>query len=380
MATGWAVLSRWLLPGASTVVVLLGACAGVCAIAGITCFDLFYGLNVLNRWLLHRCANQIILFVLLVAVFGYDQLERAAMALLLTHFVFLVLGVVWARPFFSPRKALVGFSELLAPLRFAMALFVANLLLMAMVRGGELLVLWLTGRHADVAFYNIANAVAVAFTSLVGQLTAMLIPSLTAYHLTGEGEKNESVAGLSLKYMTIVAFCFLFGVFAAGPWVVRQVLGEQYTPVVANLKILAFGLVPAGLVNMGMLWAVIQNEAGKAVLVTGSALACFVVSSFVLVPRVGASGVCVAFVVGMSVAGLLTCRKFSLGPALVVARFGRLMAVGLASSLVLLIPSMPIVPVGLLAGTVFVVLLFATGTVSTQEIRHLVHMSLRGQA
>ena len=41
-ATGWAVLSRWLLPGASTVVVLLGACAGVCAIAGITCFDLFY--------------------------------------------------------------------------------------------------------------------------------------------------------------------------------------------------------------------------------------------------------------------------------------------------------------------------------------------------
>lgn len=70
--------------------------------------------------------------------------------------------------------------------------------------------------------------------------------------------------GISLKYLTIASFSFLFVVHTLRAWAVGEILGEEFLPVAANLKMLAFAILPGALVRTGISLSVIHRKSAKS--------------------------------------------------------------------------------------------------------------------
>lgn len=360
-----------LVPEASPLTVVAGGAALLFGALALTCYQLFYGLNALGRWLSQEALTNSLFLILLIALGAWQSLERAALALFGTQLGLLLLGLFWTRSFFTFRRSAFHFSFLFSHLRFGLPFFVAGMLLMAVWRGGEVMVLFFSGQKAEVAFFNVANAMAMTFAMLIGQLTIMIIPSLTTLHISGKEEEVDTWLGASLKYLTIASFLFLFVVHALGAWAVGRIMGEQYLPVVANLKMLAIGLLPLGLIRSGISIAMVHKQPGKVLWVTAGALVTFVLAAAVLVPRAGSYGASAAVALAFGTAAVITYHQFPLAPVLAVARFWRVMLLGLVALGALALPSPPLVPVGILTIVFYVWLLFWGKVVSVREIRQI---------
>ena len=356
-----------ILPEASPRTVLAGAGAFLFGALSVTCYQLFYGMNALGRWLSQEALTKLLFLILLISLGGMQSLEGAAFALLGTQLGFLLLGLFWTRSYFTLSSSAFNFSFLFSHLGFGLSFFAAGLLLMAVWRGGEVFVLLFSGQRAEVAFFNVANAVAIAFYGLISQLAAMIIPSVTTLHVFGEARKMNALLGYSLKYLTIASFSFLFVVHGLGSWAVEVTMGAQYFPVVANLKLLAFGLLPLGLISTGISMAMVHKQPGKVLRVTGGALVTFVLVSAVLIPHAGSYGASAAVALALGGAGVITYHQFPLAQVLAVARFWRLVFLGLIASGVLVLPLTP-VSTGLLAVVLFISLLFSGNVISAREI------------
>jgi len=220
-----------------------------------------------------------------------------------------------------------------------------------------------------VAFFNVASGVSMAFAFLIVQLLNSIIPSLVALHVAGEAQRVDTVVAYTLKYLTIAAFSFLLIVHAVGPWLVQAAMGERYLPVLINLRILALGLVPIGLVRTGISLAVVHRQPGKALRITAGALTVFLSASAVLVPRFAAVGASAAVALAFGCAGMIAYRQFSLGPVLAAAHFWRTILFGVVTLGVLSLPLASGLPMAILAGGLFLSLLFAGKVVSIREIR-----------
>jgi O-antigen/teichoic acid export membrane protein len=325
----------------------------------------------LARWLVRDALVRPVLVALLVLGGGATLLSRAAFALLGAELVFLVLGLVWARPYFSREPWEGGRADLVSHLRFGLYFFGANLLLMAVWRGGEVTVLILSDARAEIGYFNIANAVAMAFGALVGQLASMLVPRIASLHVTGDGRRAEAWLGYSLKYLTIGTFVFVLGIDAVGETAVRVVLGPAYLPVVANLKVLAIGLLPVALVRTAVNQAVVHKRPGWAVAVAGGGLAGFVVLALVLVPRWGSLGASISVAGAVAAAGLVAYRQSALGNVLSVARFWRVVLPGIPVLLLAAVPGVPSLLAGAVALGLYAGLLWAIRAVTIDEVRRL---------
>jgi stage V sporulation protein B len=348
--------------------------AGATVLAGaasLACYQLFYGLNQLARWLVRDALVRPVLVALLVVGGGVAFLDRAAFALLGAEVLFLALGLVWARPYFSREPWEGGRADLVTHLRFGLYFFGANLLLMAVWRGGEVTVLILSDARAEIGYFNIANAVAMAFGALIGQLASMLVPRIASLHVTGEGRRAEAWLGHSLKYLTIGTFVFVLAIDGVGETAVRLILGEAYLPVVVNLKVLALGLLPVALVRTAVNQAVVHKRPGWAVAVGGGGLAGFVVLAVTLVPRWGSLGASVSVAGAVAVAGLVAYRQAALGGVLRVARFWRVVLPGIPALLLAALPGVPPLVTATGALVLYAGLLWAARALTVEEVRRL---------
>jgi O-antigen/teichoic acid export membrane protein len=362
-----------LLPGVSSLVVAAGAAAFLAGAIAAICYQLFYGLNALGKWLSQDALARPALLFLLLLIFwsGRESLEWATLALLVTQLGFLMVGVFWARSFFTLDRLAFHGPSLFSHLRFGLSFFAANVLLMAMWRGGEALVAAFSPEIAEVAFFNVANSVAFAFSALIGELTVILTPSLTTLHLLGKEDQMNGWLAYSLKYLTIVSFLFLFAVYALGEWLVGRILGEQYLPVVDNLKMFAIGLLPLAFVRTGISLATVYKQPRKVLWVTAAALATFVLASALLIPHAGSYGAASAIALALACAAVITYYQFPLAPVLSQARFWPLVLLGLLASGILFLPHLASIPSGMLALAIYVVLLFLGRVISTREIRQI---------
>jgi O-antigen/teichoic acid export membrane protein len=370
LAVGLFLAFPHLRTDASSLTAALGAGAFFCVALAMVCFQLFYGLNQLGRSMAHDGLLRLALIGLVLLLGGQRDLDRAALALLLTEVALLALGLAWARGYFIRHPMVRDFGALREKLAFGFSFFGANLLHMAIWRGGEFAVLLLTGKSAEVAFYSVANAVTVAFAALLGQLGNLLVPSLTAFHVAGDSEHLDSWLGLSLKYLTITAVGFVLVVHALGGWLVETLLGEEYLPVVAALKILSLSLLPVALVRAGLSVAMVRLESGRAVQVAAGGLATFLLAAAFLVPAAGSAGASVSAALAVGATGALAAVRFALGPVLRVAGYGRLALAGAAALLSFLLPWSDLLA-GAVALPVFISLLFALKVVSAAELRRM---------
>lgn len=372
--TMFLVAFRVLLPETSTLALAAAGAVFLVAPIAFTCFQIFFGMNSLGKWLTYQSMDKPALLVFLIALGGTNSLERAVFALLATQLILLLLGAYWARGFFAFRRSAFSVAFLLPHLRFGLTLFGANLLLLAVWRGGEVAVLALSGKPEEVALFSIANAIILAFAALISQVAMMILPSLTTLHISGEGDEVNSWLGYSLKYLTIAAFAFLIAVHMVGAWSLDRILGEQFTQAADNLKLIAFGLIPLGLIRTGFSVATLYKQPVKVFPVTGAALAAFVVAAILLVPGYGSFGASGAVVIALATAGVITYFQFSLAPALAIARYWRLVIAGFVALGILAVPSITPMILGPFAMALFVCLLFWGKVIGASEIRQFVQV------
>jgi stage V sporulation protein B len=354
--------------------------AGATVLAGavsLACYQFFYGMNRLRRWLVRDALVRPTLVALLFLAGGYAALDRAVLALLAVEVGFLVLGFVWARDAFSLEPWEGGRADFAAHLRFGFYFFGANILLLAVWRGGEVTVLALSPDRAEVGFFSIGNAIAMAFGALVGQLASMLVPSIATLHVAGERERADAWLGYALKYLTIATFAFVLVVDAVGEWATRLALGPSFLPVVPNLKVLVLGLLPLALVRTAVNHALLEKRPTRAIAVAGAGLATFVGLALALVPRLGGLGASLSVAGAFGAAGLVAYRQLALGSVLSVARFWRVVVPGLPALLLSAVPGIPAVLAAALALAVYAALLWGARAVTPDEIRRLLRAVAR---
>ena len=361
-----------LLPSASRFTVLMGAAAFAAAGVGATCYKFFFGMNALGKWLTYESLPRFLLVALLLLLGGIHDLDRAGVALFVTQATFLFLGLYWTRSYFTRNEAIYSWETFSWPFRFGVLLYAANLPLLAIWRGGEVVLAYYGVPSTEVAYFSVANTVAFAFAALVGHFTLTTLPSVTAHHVAGNQAQVDGWLGFMLKYLTIAAILFLFSVHAGGAWVVEKLLGARYLPVVPNLELLALGLLPIALVRTGITVATVLKTPRSVLWIAMGALGAFALGAVVLVPRYGAHGVSVALASAVVCAAVITCFQFHLGSVLAVARFWRLLLLGILAYGVMVLPFSSAVWEDLLATALFVVSLFVARVVSARELREVV--------
>ncbi len=349
------------------------AAAFLLASVGTTSYQLLYGLNRLGKWRTQESLTKVVLVLFFLALGGGDSLDRAVLALLTAHLAFFLLGVFWTRNHFTFHRSAFRFSSMVKHLRFGLLFFVSSLVMMALWKGGEVLILALSNSSSEVAYFSVANTIVLTFTASIAQLTYMLVPSLTALHVSGEKVRMELLMGHALKYLTVVCFGFLLGVYALAAWVVPTVLGDQYLPVVENLKVLGFALLPLGLIQLGQSSAVVRAQPAKALRVSLVALGAFLMGSVVLVPISGSYGACVAMVGAMICASLAAYFEYGLSAVVSVGRLWRVSFAGFAALALIPLPIDLGIPKGLAALVAYVPLLFLVGAVTLAELREIGH-------
>ena len=360
-----------LLPEATSLTLAVGTGGFLFGVLALTCYQLFFGLNLLGRWLIKDALIIPILIILLIALSERLNLERAAFALLVTQLGILLFGLFLARSFFTFDRSILNFSFIFSHLRFSLLFFAANLSLMVVFRGGEVIVKLFSGQSTEVAFFNIANSVAIACYGLIGQFIVMIRPSLTTLHVSKEEEKKVYLMGYTLKYLTIASFLLIFTVHILGVWGIERILGEQYLPVVNNLKVIIFGLIPVAIIRTGGSLAMLHKHAHKFIPVTVGALVIFILTAVFLVPRSGSHGASIAMVLALGSAAAITFYQFSLVKVLEVALFWRQIFVGIIPLGVIAWPTTLSVPIDLAAVVLYISLLFLGKVLDTNDIQKI---------
>jgi O-antigen/teichoic acid export membrane protein len=149
--------------------------------------------------------------------------------------------------------------------------------------------------------------------------------------------------------------------------------------VVANLKVLAVGLLPLALVRTAVSQAMILKQPGRAVAVAGAGLVTFVVVAVALVPRLGALGASLSVAGAVAAAGVAAYRQFALGNILGVARFWRVVLCGIPPVAIASMPGVPGAAAAAVGLVLYAGLLLGTGALSTGEMRRVMRAVVGGR-
>jgi O-antigen/teichoic acid export membrane protein len=280
---------------------------------------------------------------LLLAVGAAASLERAALAVLLTHLVVLAIGIVLCRRLFSFERSAFDLPSVLVHARFGLTVFGANLLLRLPWRLGETALALGGVEAAQIAFFNVALSATAAFTQLLGSATTLQIPSLSLREAAGDLDGRDRGLGVSLRYLTVSACLFVLVIFAAAPLLVRTLLGEAYLGVLPNLSIVALSALAAPLIRTSLARAVVGIRLLRTAVLGVVAVASFAVAGAVLIPRQGAEGASIALVVANFAAAAVAIHQIRGTGVLHHARMLRqLLAAALPAALLLIAGHGPI--------------------------------------
>lgn len=362
------VLPR-LLPGASAEVLRASVAAYLMGAFSMAAIQLFYGLNKVARWMARDSANRLLLSIALLSFGGIYSLSSAVYALAGVELLLSAILLVWAWPYFTARREIWDFSNLVGYLRFGFAFFVSNLLLMGVWYGGELIVASLAKQTSEVAYYNLASAIAMAANAVFWQLSSMLIPSMASMRAVGDEQRKLLWLGKTLKYLTVAAVALLIVVQAFGAMGIKLLLGDPFDPVASNLWILICAMLPMNVMRIALSNAVVHDQPRQGVVVGAAALITFIVAALLLTPHYDAKGTSGAVVIACFAAAAVSYKLFALGPLLAAARYWRILMVATPAVLIQFIDALPTVAAGLLSICLFTGLLFAARIVSVAEIR-----------
>lgn len=360
------------LVGVSPAARLVAAGALLSGAIATTCYQMFLGLNDLAKWSVQEALTRIVLLALIVGIGPTVTTEQAISSLLATQLAFLGLGLLWTRRYFVVSRDVLDIRLLASHLEFGVQFFVANLLLTAVWRGGDVLVLALSRDPVAAAYFNLANMATMTVGLLFIQVAFMAVPTLTSLHLAGSQEEMSATIASLLRYLGIAACLVILVVFAFSDAVVQSVLGARYLPVADVLCTLAFGLPPLALLSTGSCTALIRKQPRRLMLINLVAFLVFVAAGAAVIPRYGAIGAAVAMVIALAAAAGVAIWVFSLAGVVSRARFWHIGVIGAVSLASLSLPLVPGSVTPALAFAAFGALVFWSGLLTTSEIASLV--------
>ena len=339
-------------------------CAGAVGTAG---YQLLYGLNRLDLSIVRDAFGRVTLVAAIVLA-GKSVSPLTAVALLAATEVLLAsFALITCLPWLQLEALRSDMTEVTSALRFGAAFFGASLLLTSIWRGGEVTVAAMSIDRSEIGFYSLASAMAMAAAGLLSQVSSLLLPSATRLYVRGEEERFEAWMATSVRYVTLLAGLGAVAAFSFADVLLPVMLGPGFERVAPNLKVLALGLIPLGLIRTATSIAVVKKEARQIALVGVEGFVTFLVVVVLLVPRIGSLGASAAVAAAFGVAGARALSRMGLQA---IANRGRLpRTVALTGVLVIFaIPGIGHWVASALAIVLFVASAFGLGIVSLREL------------
>jgi O-antigen/teichoic acid export membrane protein len=298
----------WLRDVDLLVLGIVGATVLVRTVATLL-FAFFLGLNQAARWETGEILRRWGTLLLLLPGFVLGGLRGAALALLLTEFIVLVVGIRWAGPHLSWAGLRLDGRRLSPFLRFALIFFGGDLLLSAFRRSGEALVRAITLDYAQVGYFGLAYNVYLTAGLAIPRLALAFAPLLVTLLAEGQIQSLRAWVERLVKWLAIGAVLVLFGVLLVGSDVVPLALGDDYGAVTANLIPLALSLSAQALADVARLLALVTDRPGEALVAAGVRLAVFWALAPLLIANLHSLGGCLAVLVASVLhAGYFTWR------------------------------------------------------------------------
>jgi O-antigen/teichoic acid export membrane protein len=261
-------------------------------------FSLFLGFNLAGRWAAGDTARRGLLVVLVLLGYHLDGLGGAIVGVLLTEATVLGLGLV-GNPLLKARHRLQPDRRFLAPyFRFGVTSLVTQVLLIAFLGTGEILVRTFSGRYAEVGYFSLAQGAYLVVATTLPQLMLAFMPLLV--QLREAGARAE-VARWNVRLVRLLSVGGVILVFAA--WFLSKayvplLFGTAYAPVAANLLPLAAALLALALASVPGLLALVHERPLETVVAAALRLVVFWAIGPALIVRAGSFGACVAILAG----------------------------------------------------------------------------------
>jgi O-antigen/teichoic acid export membrane protein len=267
-------------------------------------FALFLGMNRAGRWAMGDTLRRWLLLMFVLPGFMWTGFRGAAGAVALTELVLLAVGLSLS-PLPRRRAHLWPDREFLAPyLRFGLAFLTIQVLYVAFLGSGELLVRAFSGAYAEVGFFNLAHGIYLVPAALLPQFMLAFAPPLT--RLLEAGGVAE-LARWTQRLARVLAAAATLGVLAASclaaPYV-PLVFGAAFAPVAPNLVALALAFLALTLESVPALLTLVHERPAASVTAGIIRLALFWLLAPPLIARSGSLGAAAAVLVAVTVHGL----------------------------------------------------------------------------
>jgi O-antigen/teichoic acid export membrane protein len=267
-------------------------------------FSLFLGMNRAGQWAMGDTVRRWLLLLLVVPGFLWGGLRGAAAAVALTELLVLALGLrVSLLP--HARGDLRPDRRFLAPyIRFGLAFLTIQVLYVAYVGSGELLVRTFSGAYAEIGYFNLAHGIYLLPAALLPQFMLAFAPQLSHLLETGGADELQRWAERLARALAASAVLGVFAAwFLATPYV-PLVFGPAFAPVAPNLVALAPAFLALTLGSVPSLLTLVHEQPRASVTAAVLRLVLFWLLTPLLIARWGSYGATVALLVTVTVHAL----------------------------------------------------------------------------
>ena len=213
--------------------------------------------------------------------------------------------------------------------------------------------------EAECGFYQNAENIINLPTFLTTAIVTVMLPYASNLVAKGEKDENRQLLGSTLKYTSILNIAMAFGIFSVASDFIPWYLGKDFQRSAVLIRMMAPLIFINGFSNVLRYQCILPNEMDRANLISmfaGSAAS--VIANLLLIPRYGASGAAVSFVLATLITliiQMLYVRPYIDLPAVFRSfappiLFGVLMAVFVYAVSCLPLPSLLLIPAEILVG------------------------------
>ena len=282
---------------------LVGLSAGL-HILSWTSFHLLYARKEMGKWAT-ELAWRLMTQLPLVLLAGKWSLTAQMSAYTANEVIFLALAVWWTRKWFRWRALRPRLSLLRPYFRMGMGFWATNVGLILLFRTGTLLVQVLTGRSAQVSFYDLALTVFFLVYTIIDQLMRSFLPTVSQFHVDGEQERVGRWLQILTQWGAALAVAAVIAVQYTADWILPAILGGDYQEAATVLRLMLLSLPALVLVGVGTVaTAMHQSPRAKLVAIAVGAIV-FWASALVITPVYGAIGTAWALTAGLNVYAFL---------------------------------------------------------------------------
>ena len=377
LAVGLYFFLTYLRPDFDAQIIIVLCVACVFGTVSLSCTHLFYGLNKMPPYLFHDSFARMLLVLILLGYWSGINLQTSANALVVIEVALASVLVFLSRNYFSFSSAKNQSPAFYRHLKFGLAFFASNLLLMVAWRSGELLISFYTGVSEQVAYYHLSNSMFLALTVLFGQVATVLTPSINTLHSLGEHKERDQWLRLMFVYLTVAAVFVLVVINSIGQPVLLLLLGPGFSEVTANLSIILISIIPLNVVRLGYTVALVHTKTRDNFLVACVAMFSFIFSAVILIPMMAAKGASFSVVISSFAAAAFSFHRFRLWTIIEILNIGKILGVGLVCIGLIVTSDYPKIGTGAVSLAFFVSMMLLLRIVKVSELRSMVFAKIK---